>query len=110
MEDRKLPNGIAIIVLGIFGYLCCCFAGFGIIPSGIAFFMAQKSEKLYTKNPELYDNMSQIKTGKIVALIALILNALVLANLLYTILTGGWDELNEKFMEGWNEGMEESGY
>ena len=60
MEQQKLPNGTMIIVLGIFGYLCCCFAGLGIIPSAIAFFMAKKSEKMYAENPEAYDNAGQI--------------------------------------------------
>lgn len=45
MEQEKLPNGTMIIVLGILGYLCCCLAGLGIIPSAIAYFMATKAEK-----------------------------------------------------------------
>lgn len=110
MEQEKLPNATTIIVLGIFGYLCCCFAGFGVIPSGIAFLMARKSEKIYEENPELYHNISQIKTGKIVALIALILSGLVVLNFIYTVATGGWGEFNEKFMERWNEGMGNSDY
>ena len=109
MEQQKLPNGTLIIVLGIFGYLCCCFAGLGIIPSGIAFFLAKKSEKLYAADPDLYDNFSQIKTGKIVALIALILNVLMIARIIYVIATVGWDEMQEEFMRGWNEAMEAQG-
>lgn len=104
MEQQKLPNGILIIVLGIFGYLCCCFAGLGVIPSAIAFYLATKSEKLYKENPELYDNYSQIKTGKIVALIALILSLLMVVRFVYVLTTSDWDVLMEQqqeIMEQW---------
>ncbi|RKN76766.1 MULTISPECIES: CCC motif membrane protein [Ulvibacterium] len=99
MEQQKLPNATLILVLGIFGYVCCCFAGIGIIPSAIAFIMARKSEKIYAENPELYDNISQIKTGKIVALIALILSALVAIRWIYVISTGDWDAILEQSRE-----------
>jgi len=99
MEQQKLPNASTIIILGIFGYLCCCFAGIGAIPSGIAFFMARKSEKIYAENPEQYDNISQIKTGKIVALIALILSVLVMIRWIYVLTTGDWDEMMEQSRE-----------
>ena len=65
MEQQKLPNATLILILGIAGYLCCCFAGIGIIPAGIAFFLATKSEKIYKENPELYDNYKQKKTKDI---------------------------------------------
>ncbi len=106
MEQQKLPNATMIIVLGILGYLCCCFAGLGIIPSAIAFFMARKSESIYKENPEAYDNMSQIKTGKIVALIALVINTLYLARVAYVLMTGDWDELQEEFTRAYEEAME----
>jgi len=106
MENRKLPNATLIIVLGILGYLCCCFAGLGIIPSGIAFSLATKSEKLYKENPEEYDNYNVIKTGKIVALIALILSALMIVRFIYVISTVGWDNMVEEFMKGYREAME----
>ncbi|NHF61217.1 DUF4190 domain-containing protein [Flavobacteriaceae bacterium TP-CH-4] len=109
MNERQLPNGTLIIVLGIFGYLCCCFAGLGVIPSGIAFYMATKSEQLYKQNPEGYDNYSQIKTGKIVAIIALILNVLLIIRIIYVISTVGWDEMQEEFMRAYEEAMEAQG-
>lgn len=104
MEKQQLPNGTMIIVLGILGYVCCCFAGLGIIPSAIAFFMALKSEKLYKENPDAYDNYSQIKTGKIVALIAMILSLLVLIRWIYIFATGGMDA----FDEIWRQAMEQA--
>jgi len=108
MEHRNLPNATVIIVLGIFGYLCCCFSGLGIIPAGIAYILAIQSQKLYNENPEEFLNYDQIKTGKIVALIALILNVLIIIRIIYVISTVGWDEMMEQsreMMEQW--GIEE---
>ncbi len=99
MEKQNLPNATLIIILGIFGYLCCCFSGLGIIPSGIAYFMAHKSQKIYEENPDLYDNFDFIKTGKIVALIALILNAFIIIRLIYVIATGDFETILEQYNE-----------
>ncbi|HAF78119.1 MAG: CCC motif membrane protein [Maribacter dokdonensis] len=99
MEQQKLPNATLILILGIAGYLCCCFAGIGIIPAGIAFFLATKSEKIYKENPELYDNYKQIKTGKTVSLIALILCALMVIRFIYVITTSDWDAMMEQQQE-----------
>ncbi|MEP2279604.1 CCC motif membrane protein [Maribacter sp.] len=104
MEQEKLPNATLILVLGIVGYLCCCFAGIGIIPAGIAFFLATKSEKIYKESPETYDNYQQIKTGKIVSLIALILCALMVIRFIYVLTTSDWDllmEQQQEIMEQW---------
>ncbi|HAI40700.1 MAG TPA: hypothetical protein DCM40_22685 [Maribacter sp.] len=99
MEQQKLPNATLILILGIAGYLCCCFAGIGIIPAGIAFFLATKSEKIHKENPELYDNYKQIKTGKTVSLIALILCALMVIRFIYVITTSDWDAMMEQQQE-----------
>lgn len=96
MEQRKLPNGVISIVLGILSFLCCCIGGIGIIPAGIAFFLANKSEKLGLENPNDYDNLKNIKTAKIIALIGLIINALYMIWTIYRIATVGWDEIMEQ--------------
>jgi len=106
---EKLPNEILIIVLGIFGYLCCCFLGFGLIPSAAAFFLARSSEKLYAANPEVYENVSQIKTGKIIAIIAIVLNLLYIIRIVYVIATGDWEasmQQSRELMEQWGLDVE----
>lgn len=96
MEQQKLPNGVASIILSILGILCCCLLGSGILPAGIAFFLANKSEKLHKENPEMYDNYSQIKTAKIIAIVAIVINALMIIRTIYVISTVGWDEMMEQ--------------
>ncbi|MFC4098018.1 CCC motif membrane protein [Euzebyella saccharophila] len=111
MEQQKLPNATLALVLGIVSYICCCFsAGLGgIVLSGIAFFLANKDEKLYQENPENYSNYSQVKTAKIVAIIGLVLGVLSLVWTVFSIMQmGGWEaymEQTKEMMEQW--GIEE---
>lgn len=102
MENRKLPNETAILVLGIISFIaCCCSSGLGgLIFSGIAYYLAAKSEKLYQLNPDQYDNYSKIKTGKIVAIIGLVLAILsLLLSIFYIFSLGGIDAYMEKVQE-----------
>lgn len=99
MEKQKLPNGVIAIILSIVALLCCCIGGIGFIPAGIAYFLANKSEKLGLENPDQYDNFGQIKTAKILALVALIINVLYLIWTIYRIATVGWDEIMEQTRE-----------
>ena len=106
MEKQKLPNGVAALILGIVGFLCCCLAGLGAIPAAIGFYLARKSEKIYLENPDDYSDYGQIRTAKIIALVVLIINILYMARVVYVIGTLGWDEF-------WNqvrEAQEQMGF
>ncbi|RRQ48957.1 DUF4190 domain-containing protein [Maribacter algicola] len=108
MEQQKLPNETAIIVLSIFGIICCWCLGIGIIPAIIALVLALKSQKLYKQNPELYSNYKTINIGKILAIIGIILSVYYLGSMIYQISTVGWDAMMEQsreMMEQW--GIEE---
>jgi membrane-bound ClpP family serine protease len=72
--EQKLPHATLLIILGIISFFCCCFYGSGIITGVIALILAIKSQKVYDLNPQEYSNISTIKTGKIIAIIAIILN------------------------------------
>lgn len=66
-------NTTLVYILSVFGFLCCCIYGVGIIPAAIAFYLGYDGVKKYTANPELYSNGNAMKTAKTVALIVLIL-------------------------------------
>jgi len=102
MEKQKL-NTTLIYILSIFGFLCCCFLGIGIIPSGIAFFLSNKQQKEAYANPDNYENIEAMKTAKIVALVVLIINALMVIRVIYVFSTVGYDGI----MEGYNEAIEQ---
>lgn len=101
MEQQKLPNVTMVIVLSIIGLLCCCIAGVpGILFGGIGLMLALKDEKLYQANPESYSNYSQLKTAKILAIIALAIGVLYLAYTFFSISQmGGWEAYMEKVNE-----------
>lgn len=101
MEQQKLPNVTITIVLSIIGFLCCCIGGLpGILFGGIALVLALKDEKLYKANPERYSNFSQLKTAKILAIVALALGVLYMAYTFFQISQmGGWEGYMEKVQE-----------
>lgn len=101
MEQQKLPNVTIVIVLSILGLLCCCFAGIpGILFGGIGLILALNDEKKYKANPDTYSNYSQLKTAKILAIVALALGALYLIYTGFSISQmGGWDGYMEKVQE-----------
>ena len=73
-----------------------------MIPAGIAFFIANNELKKCYERTEPYINQNSIYTGKIVALVILIINVLYILRAAYVIYTVGWDELMEmgqKMME-----------
>tara|TARA_B100000678_G_scaffold194250_1_gene162658 strand:+ start:266 stop:613 length:348 start_codon:yes stop_codon:yes gene_type:complete len=81
MEQQKLPNTTVSLVLAIVAFLgCCCFGIGGVIPAGVALYLANKDKKKYEENPELYSNYKQANTARIVAIVAL---AISLAYLVY---------------------------
>ena len=83
MEKRSLPNASAVLILGIFSILtCCCWGVIGLILGIIALVLAKKDMELYNENPELYANYSNLNTGKILAIIGIVLSAIYL---IYTI-------------------------
>ena len=96
METQKLQYATLIYVLAIIGLPLCCCIGFGMLPAGIAFFIAHSELKKYNQNPEAYDNQDSIYTGKIIAQVVLIINVLYLLYTIYQINQIGLDVFMEK--------------
>ena len=94
MEKQKLPNGTAILILGILSIITCCCYGIGVILGIIALVLAKKDIALYAANPELYSDYKNVNTGKILAIIGIVLNAIYLAFVIWMIYTFGYDNLN----------------
>ncbi len=95
MEKTKL-NTSGIYILSIVGFFCCCVAGIGVVPAGIAYVMANNKHKEVLEDPEAYENGPAMSTARIIALISLTLNIMYLLYTVYTIYTVGWDELLEQ--------------
>jgi len=104
MEKQKLPNEQAVMILGLLSFIgCCCSSGIlGVILSGIGLYLANKSEKMYIQNPELY-NKGSLNTWKIVNIVSLAISAVFVIYFIYLIATGQYDEMNERNMEIFND-------
>jgi hypothetical protein len=84
MEKRNLPNGTAVLVLGIMSIVtCCCYGFVGLILGIIAVVLANKDLKLYQESPELYLNYKNLSIGKILGIIGIVLSSLFLIVVLY---------------------------
>lgn len=102
MEQQKLPNSTLILVFGIISIVTCCCYGIGIIFGIVAIVMAGTATKIYMENPELYSGFQNVKTGKILSIIGIILSAIYLAYTIYLFTTLGMDgimNMNEELMK-----------
>ncbi|WP_159023465.1 CCC motif membrane protein [Formosa sp. L2A11] len=97
--ERNYLKTTPIYVLSILGLMCCCFAGLGVIPAGIAFYMAHNSLKDVELNPENYDNIEGMNTAKTIAMIILIINGIFLLYCIYSIATTDWNVMTEQIQE-----------
>lgn len=96
MEKQTLPNATLILVFGILSLVGCCCTGFlGIIFGIIAIVMANKATVVYNENPELYDGYNNVKTGKILGIIGLILSIISTAYSVFMFATVGFDGYRE---------------
>ena len=97
MEKQKLPNSTLILVFGILGIIgTCCYGIPGLIFAVIALVLAQRSLKLYKEDPDMYQDVSQVKTGKILSIIAIVLSIIVIILIIAVISYFGWDTLQDQ--------------
>ena len=101
---KKSLNTTLVYILNIFGLLCCCFGGLGLLLSGPAYLMANKKIKDAELYPDDYEgSISAMNTAKTVALIVLIINALNLLYSIYVLATGDFSEFQKEFEKAMEE-------
>lgn len=97
MENQKLPNATAVLVLGILSVLTCwCYGIIGIVLSIVALFLAKKDITLYKETPEKFNNYSNLNTGRVLAIIGLILSVITIVSLIWIINIIGMDALQDE--------------
>ena len=91
-----VPNATIILFLGILSIPCCCCV-VGIIPAVIAIVLASNAGKLYNAEPERYtqSSYSNMNTGKICAIIGLILSIMFAVYMVRVISYIGIDALSD---------------
>lgn len=97
MEQQKLPNATLILVFGILSIItCCCYGFIGLILGVIAIVLAKKATQIYSENPELYTGYQNVKTGKILAIIGIVLSVLYLLVIFSIASMFGWEFLQDQ--------------
>lgn len=100
MEKPTLPNSTLILIFGILSIItCCCWGILGLIFGIIALVMAKKAKEIYMAEPETYSGYNNVKTGRILAIIGIILSAIYLVINIVLIILYGWDGMQEMMME-----------
>lgn len=105
-----LKNATAVLVLGILSIIgCFCYVLPGLIMGIIALALASKDLKLYNADPAAYTpgSLSNLKAGKVCAIIGVILSSLGVIYLIVVIamvgtagLSGGnWAEIMEAMQD-----------
>lgn len=78
IQRQELPNSTLILIFGILSIVgCCCYGVIGLVFGIITVILAQKATEIYNANPEMYIGYQNVKTGKILAVIGIVLSALV---------------------------------
>jgi len=96
MEKQTLPNSTAVLILGILSIIgCCCYGLPGLILGIVAIFMAVKPTKLYNESPESYTGYGNVKAGKIMGIIGVILSILMIAYTIWALSYFGWETLQD---------------
>jgi uncharacterized membrane protein len=96
MNQQKLPNATAVLVLGIVSIVsCCCYGLPGIITGIIGLVLYKKDNELYQQNPTLYSDYNNLKTGRILSIIGIILSILTIFYLVFVISYIGWDAITD---------------
>lgn len=99
--QEKLPQSTGVLVLGILSIVlsCCCSGIIGMILAVIALVMAAKAKKIYMEAPEQYTGYSNVSTGRILAIIGIIVNLIVLLISIYMIVVYGFEGIEEMQQE-----------
>ncbi|MEY8759649.1 CCC motif membrane protein [Chryseobacterium tongliaoense] len=99
MNQQKLPNATAVLVLGIVSIIgCCCYGIVGIITGIIGLSLYKKDNALYQQNPDLYSDYSNLSTGRILCIIGIILSSLNLLANIVMIAMFGWEGMSDPQM------------
>lgn len=104
-ERQQLPNSTLILVFGILSIVgCCCWGIIGLIFGIVALIMSKKAIELYNADPHMYMGYQNVKTGRILAIIGIVLSTIaLLVNIVFLVLYGldGMEEFQREMMENY---------
>jgi hypothetical protein len=95
MEKQKLPNATTVLILGILSIPACCFYGIGLALGIAALVVAKQDLRSYRLDPDNYEGYGNLKTGRILAIIGIVLNALLIIFMIAIIVVFGMAALED---------------
>lgn len=96
MENQKLPNATAVLILGILSILtCCCYGVIGLVLGIIGLVISKKDLLMYKENPSLYSNYSNLNIGRILCIIGIVLSAIYVVYMIFLFSTLGMDGIKQ---------------
>ncbi|WP_179020150.1 CCC motif membrane protein [Winogradskyella forsetii] len=97
MEKQQIPNGTLVLVMGILSIIgCCCYGLPGLIFGIVAVILAGKATKVYMEAPENYSGFGNVKAGKIMGIIGIVLSILMVAYMIWIISYFGWETIQDQ--------------
>lgn len=101
MQKQKLPNATTVLILGIASIItCCCYGVVGLAAGGIGLMLSGKDKKLYNENPDQYSNYNNLKIGRVLCIIGIILSALWLIYMIFIFTLVGFEGMqNPELMQ-----------
>ena len=100
MEKTTLPNSTLILIFGILSIVtCCCWGIIGLIFGIVALVLAKSAKQTYLAEPEIYSGYNNVKTGRILAIIGIVLSTIYLILNIVLVIIYGWDGMQEMVME-----------
>ena len=96
MENQKLPNATAVLVLGILSIItCCCYGILGLILGIVGLVLTNKDLIIYNQSPEKFTNYQTLNIGKILCIIGIVLSAIAILFFIWIIKMIGLDPLQD---------------
>ena len=96
MDKQQLPNSTLVLVMGILSIIGCCFYSIpGFIFGIVALVVGKKATKEYKEAPDNYTGFENVKAGKIMAIIGIVLSLLYLIIIIGIIAYLGWETLQD---------------
>lgn len=105
MEKQTLPNSTLILIFGILSIVtCCCYGILGLIFGIVALVLAKSAKETYAADPELYTGYNNVKTGRILAIIGIVLSVITLiVNIAFIAIYGldGLQEMSDEWLRAY---------
>ena len=102
---QPLPNSTAVLVLGILSIVTCiCYGIPGIVMGIIAIVLSSSSMRLYQQDPQAYilSTVSNLRAGKVCAIIGLCLSVCWLLLIIVGILDEGSSSYDVWDWDNWD--------